>query len=158
MQVLHNPETGKTLEPRKDGKPITGVAAPWVSLDLVEHERPENYDSETHRIERINDEIDLDDGTLTRGWRLVALTPEEIAARVPEVGGVTKLTLMRRLDDLGKWDTFKALITQLPPIAQDAWNLAQEVKSNDPILVQYGATIQAALQLTDEEYSTLLTP
>lgn len=92
------------------------------------------------------------------GYSVVDLTDEEIAARIPAPQSVTKLTLMRRLDAMDMWDAFKALLTQLPPIAQDAWALAQDVRADDPILVQYGATIKAALGLTDQQFTELLTP
>ena len=44
-------------------------------------------------------------------------TPEQ----PPQPRSVTKLTIMQRLDALGKWEVFKAILATLPPIAQDAW-------------------------------------
>ena len=118
----------------------------WVSvLDRPEH------DPATQKLVP----FPITDGI---GYTVEDLTPDEIAARIPAPEPVTKLTLMRRLDDMGLWEQFKSLLTQLPPITQDAWALAQDIRKDDPILVQYGATIQSALGLTDEQFDSLLTP
>lgn len=86
---------------------------------------------------------------------------EEIAAlkagpAAPVPGDVTKLTLMRRLDALGKWSAFKTLLSQLPEIVQDAWTLAQSIRADDPLFVQNAPAIKAYLELTDEEFDSLL--
>jgi hypothetical protein len=75
---------------------------------------------------------------------------------LPASGEVSKLTLMRRLDALGKWGAFKSLLAQLPEIAQDAWTLAQAIRADDPIFVTYAETIKASLGLTDEQFTALL--
>ena len=74
----------------------------------------------------------------------------------PPTNGVSKLTLMRRLDALGKWTAFKALLAQLPETVQDAWTLAQSVRADDPLFVQAAPTIKAHLDLTDEQFASLL--
>jgi len=91
------------------------------------------------------------------GWEWFD-TAEEAYAKFAAPKGVTKLTIMLRLDALGKWDTFKGLLTQLPQLTQDAWALAQDVKADDPMFLQYSATLKGALSLTDEQFDTLLTP
>jgi hypothetical protein len=74
----------------------------------------------------------------------------------PAPGDVSKLTLMRRLDALGKWGTFKTLLSQLPEIVQDAWTLAQSIRADDPLFVENAPTIKAYLGLTDEQFDALL--
>lgn len=70
--------------------------------------------------------------------------------------GVSKLTIMRRLGD--KWPTLKAALATLPESVQDAWSLAQEISIKDELFVAYRAQLQIILDLTDEEFTTLLTP
>jgi flagellar biosynthesis chaperone FliJ len=77
--------------------------------------------------------------------------PEE-----PVILGVSKLTIMRRLGD--KWPTLKAALLTLPEIVQDAWLLAQEIRADDELILTYGDTLKGLLDLTDEEFSALLTP
>ena len=75
---------------------------------------------------------------------------------VPAVGGVTKLTIMRRLGE--KWPTLKVALLTLPEIVQDAWLLAQEIRADDELILTYGETLKGLLDLTDEEFTDLLTP
>lgn len=67
----------------------------------------------------------------------------------------TKLVLMRRLNDLGKWETFKAILDQLPPIVKDAWDLALEIDESDPLFIQHRPALIAALGITEAELSAL---
>lgn len=71
-------------------------------------------------------------------------------------GGVSKLTIMRRLGD--KWPTLKGILSQLPELVQDAWLLAQEIRSDDPLFADNAEFLKSALNLTDEEFTALLTP
>lgn len=80
------------------------------------------------------------------------------AQGLPPAGDVSKLTLMRRLDQLGKWSAFKALLAQLPEIVQDAWTLAQAIRADDPLFVAHATAIKAYLELTDEQFVALLAP
>jgi DNA gyrase/topoisomerase IV subunit A len=77
--------------------------------------------------------------------------PEE-----PVIVGVSKLTIMRRLGD--KWPTLKAALSTLPESVQDAWLLAQEIRADDELIMTYGDTLKGLLDITDEEFSALLTP
>jgi hypothetical protein len=77
--------------------------------------------------------------------------PEE-----PVIVGISKLTIMRRLGD--KWPTLKAALLTLPELVQDAWLLAQEIRADDELFVAYKDTLQTLLDLTDEEFTALLTP
>ena len=90
------------------------------------------------------------DTALARIAELEAV-PEE-----PVIVGVSKLTIMRRLGD--KWPTLKAALLTLPEIVQDAWLLAQEIRADDELFVAYKDTLQTLLDLTDDEFSALLTP
>jgi len=71
---------------------------------------------------------------------------------------ISKLTLMHRLNALGKWPAFKLLLTHLPEIVQDAWHLAQSISPTDPLFADAAPQIKAALDLTDEQFVTLLIP
>ena len=74
----------------------------------------------------------------------------------PKIEGVPKLTIKRRLG--AKWATLRAIIATLPEDTQDEWNLAQVIEADDPIFVANAAFLQAALELTEEEFTALLTP
>jgi DNA repair exonuclease SbcCD ATPase subunit len=76
--------------------------------------------------------------------------PEE-----PVIVGISKLTIMRRLGD--KWPTLKASLLTLPELVQDAWLLAQEIRADDELFVAYKDTLQTLLDLTDEEFTALIT-
>jgi hypothetical protein len=76
----------------------------------------------------------------------------------PQVHAITKLTLMRRLDALGKWGAFKSIMAQMPEVIQDAWDLALEIKSDDPLFVANAEYLKEALDLTDEEFESILNP
>lgn len=79
----------------------------------------------------------------------------ELEARKPRVQGVTKLTIMRRLGD--KWPTLKAALSSLPEIVQDAWSLAQEIRADDPLFVEFRPQLMALLEMENEEFNALLT-
>ena len=78
-----------------------------------------------------------------------------VAARLPVARKVTKLTLMRRLDALGKWGTFKAVLASMPETVQDAWALAQEISESDPMFAANRDAIAAAIGLTVDEVGAL---
>ena len=109
-------------------------------------ERPE-YDTETQKLVK----KPLDEAI---GYTVEDLTPDEIAERVPRTQGVTKLVIMERLG--AKWGTLKAVLAQLPEDAQDAWNLALEIKADNPLILTYREQLKTALTLTDEEFDALL--
>lgn len=71
-------------------------------------------------------------------------------------GGISKLTLKRRLDQLGKWAAFKAFLAELGEAAVDEFNLAAEIRSDDPMFVQIAPLAKQALDLSDEQYAALL--
>lgn len=156
-QLLHIPTLTLVTQPvehwpafRSVGDPAEWTAPPDHAY--VEHLPRPDYDEATQTVER---ELTAE----TYGWAIRDLTEEELAARIPappEIIGVSKLTIMRRLGP--KWATLKAILASLPDDVQEAWNLAQEIKSDDPLFVANSAFLQAALELTEEEFAALLTP
>lgn len=68
---------------------------------------------------------------------------------------VTKLVLMDRLDALGKWELFKAILSQLPTKVQDVWALAQCIEDSHPLFAANKETLMAALGITEAELSAL---
>lgn len=147
--------------PKWDGKPIIYEGENPPTLDEGQawfeiHERPiagVDFDPQTQRIERV-----LDPELLRDGWIIVDLTPEEIEALQPRPQPVTKLTIMQRLIEVGKWEAFKAILSQAPPIAQDAWLLAQDIRADDPIFISFADAFKAGLDMTEEQFQALLAP
>jgi hypothetical protein len=93
--------------------------------------------------------------------RIAALEAELAAAQNPTgptASGISKLTLKRRLDALGKWAAFKAFLASLGETAVDEFNLAAEIRVDDPMFQQIAPLAKQALDLTDEQYTALLTP
>jgi hypothetical protein len=95
--------------------------------------------------------------------RIMAAHALELAAAQGQPrpdGGVTKLTIKRRLDALGagKWATLKGILASLPDDAQDEWTLAQEIRADDPLFLHYADTLKGMLELTDEQFAGLLVP
>lgn len=80
----------------------------------------------------------------------------EIIELPPVVYTFSKLSLMRRLDSIGKWEMFKELLMQLPEIVKDTWDLASEIRSDDPIFTAYSDAIKLGLNLSEEEYNTII--
>lgn len=75
-----------------------------------------------------------------------------------EITGVTKYTIMKRLQYLGKWVTFKQLLLVLPEEVNDAWHLALEIKQDDPAFAANKAALCAALELTEQQLDDVLDP
>jgi len=71
---------------------------------------------------------------------------------------ISKLTLKRRLNALGKWSDFKAFLEDLGADAVDEFALAAEIRLDDAVFQQLAPMAKAALNLTDEQYVALLTP
>ena len=67
----------------------------------------------------------------------------------------TKLKIMLKLNDMGKWETFKTVLSSMPQIVQDAWNLAQEISEQDPLFVANKDAFLAALGITVEQFWSL---
>ena len=67
----------------------------------------------------------------------------------------SKLTIMLRLDAMGKWANFKAVLATLPEIVQDAWLLAQDIREDNPLFVANKPALLAAITMTDAQLSSL---
>ncbi|HKJ90666.1 MAG TPA: hypothetical protein VJ960_06000 [Oceanipulchritudo sp.] len=146
---------------RPTGLPLRMSRPDDMTVEQVNEGMPDGYkyvpdlprpeiDSNTQRLDRAAPTLD------GYGWLAVDLTDEEIEARKPPIRPVTKLTLMRRLSELGKWQTFKALLAQLPEEVRDAWDLAQDIRSDDPLFVSNADSLKASLELTDQQFEDLL--
>ena len=62
---------------------------------------------------------------------------------------------MKRLDALGKWTAFKAVLSSMPAIVQDAWTLAQYISNKDSMFLDNKEALKSALVLTEEEFNSL---
>jgi hypothetical protein len=82
---------------------------------------------------------------------LAPITPQPIPAY-----GVSKLSIMRRLGD--KWPTLKAALATLPETVQDSWTLALGISADDPLFIEFRPQLLTILEMTEEEFDTLLTP
>jgi hypothetical protein len=91
------------------------------------------------------------------------VTPEQITAAAlaatpaQPVRTLSKLTLTRRLRDLGKEDAFWAILTAQPVLYRE-FILAQELRTNDPMFTAQAPQLKAALALTDEQFTELIQP
>lgn len=85
-------------------------------------------------------------------------TLETISNETPEEDGISKLTLMKRLQFIGKWSIFKEVLQGLDENSYDAWSLAQEIKASDPVVIDNRVSITQYLQITDQEFSDILDP
>jgi len=112
---------------------------------------------------QVGDVIHFDDGLpaptqaeldATHAAALAAWT----AAQTAVPASITKLTLKRRLDALGKWEAFKTFLESMGPQAVEDFSLAAEIRPTDPMFQQIAPLAKAALGLTDEAYHSLLTP
>lgn len=73
-RLLYNHSNAQLLPyPRQDDQPVIGLDPTLVALTLIE-QAPPSYDPATHRLEP-TEAIDLQAGTVTRGWRAVPLPP-----------------------------------------------------------------------------------
>lgn len=73
-RLLYNPATAQLLPyPRQDDEPVIGLDPALVVLELIQLDPP-SYDPATHRLEP-TEAIDLQAGTVTRGWQVVPIAP-----------------------------------------------------------------------------------
>jgi hypothetical protein len=63
---------------------------------------------------------------------------------------------MRRLGD--KWPILKAALATLPETVQDSWTLALGISAEDPLFIEFRPQLLTILEMTEEEFDTLLTP
>jgi hypothetical protein len=68
---------------------------------------------------------------------------------------ISKLSIKRKLESYGKWDSFKAFLSTVPSIDDEFW-LAQSLKTDDPIFTQYSGIIKSQIGLSDEQFNALI--
>lgn len=110
-----------------------------------------SYDQATHRIEQTAPaEVE---GIWTRGWMVVALTPEEVEAKrkasVPQ--SVSIRQACQALEEAGLLDDIEAAIAAAPRTVQIDWQRATSVDRSWPTLL----AVQAQMGLTDEQIDAL---
>ena len=91
------------------------------------------------------------------GWIIGDALPEEVTPN-EYFTGVSKFTIMKRLQYLEKWTTFKLVIDGMSEDVQDAWHLALEIKQDDPMFMENKPALCAALELTEQQVDDLLDP
>ena len=141
LQIINKPRGG--YRPRIERESLDWYGAPEGCLYVEDLPRP----TETPDGQQWTRAEPTLDGY---GWELV----ESLEAE-PVIQPVTKLTIKRRLDTLGKWEAFKALLAQMPAI-KDEWDLAQEISADDPMFKSNAEQLKIALSITDEEFNSLL--
>ena len=95
-------------------------------------------------------------GSLARIAELESALATALAGPTVSPSGISKLTLKRRLDELGKWADFKAFLAGLGDAAVDEFNLAAEIRIDDPMFAQIAPLAKAALGIDDAQYEALL--
>lgn len=70
---------------------------------------------------------------------------------------LSKLTLKRRLEALGKWETFKTVLAAQPSLDDEFW-LAQSISTGDPMFTTHADALKVAVGLSDAEFTSLLSP
>jgi hypothetical protein len=69
---------------------------------------------------------------------------------------ISKLSIKRKLESYGKWDSFKTFLSTIPSVDDEFW-LAQSLRTDDPIFTQYSVIIKNQIGLSDEQFNALLT-
>lgn len=85
-------------------------------------------------------------------------TSETIPNENTEEEGISKLTLMKRLQFIGKWASFKEVLQSLDEDSYDAWSLAQEIKSSNSVVIDNRDGIIQYLQITEQQFYDILDP
>ena len=70
----------------------------------------------------------------------------------PEPIQLSKLTIRRKLRELGKEIAFNYFLSQNSQVQND-WDDATVIMSNDPLFTSYAPVVKAALNLTDEQFN-----
>ena len=143
---------------------VTTLEEDLSAMTTAKESATTELDTATSRVESLESQLATAQGEASNVPTLQAQL-ETATARIaeleavpeePVIVGISKLTIMRRLGD--KWPTLKASLLTLPEIVQDAWLLAQEIRADDELILSYGDALKTLLDLTDEEFTALLTP
>lgn len=70
---------------------------------------------------------------------------------------LSKLTLKRRLEEMGKWAAFKTVLQTMPSVWDD-FVLAQTIRTDDPVFTTHAMSLKLAVGLTTEQFESLLAP
>lgn len=81
----------------------------------------------------------------------------ELPKPAPAARELSKLTLRRRLRDLGKEDLFDSTLDSIPHARAD-WDDARVIRTDDPLFTTNANAFKAALGLTNEQFTALLAP
>jgi hypothetical protein len=121
------------------------------SSRLATH-RSKTSPAEVFRV--IDTTISTVEGNRPRVNSIDHLEPIPVEPKVAKPRELSKLTLKRRLEELGKWDAFKTILQASP--AWDDFLLAQVVRTDDPVFTTQAPALKAALGLTDEQFNSLI--
>jgi FtsZ-binding cell division protein ZapB len=157
VETLTSERDGLTTE--RDG--LTGqVESLTTERDTVKTERDtitserdavtSERDTLLAQVEALTAQIE----SMTKAQEVIELEP--IAPQPIPAYGVSKLSIMRRLGD--KWPILKAAISTLPETVQDSWTLALGISADDPLFIEFRPQLLTILEMTEEEFDTLLTP
>lgn len=128
-----------------------GSLAEWLGTGPI---GPENASDPGTKPDLTPDELAAVETAYAEDIELFTNPPQPESPPVP-VREIPKLVLMRRLEALGKWEQFKALLAAQPTL-DDAFWLAQTLMTDDPLFVQYAPVLKAQLEMTDEQFDALL--
>lgn len=84
----------------------------------------------------------------------VQAADSEPALKTP-VLEATKLTIMRNLLSIDRWELFEAALTTLDPISQKAWELSLSIREDDPVLLQYKEPLKQAIGIDESMFKEL---
>ena len=95
-------------------------------------------------------------GNLRRYEGETAPNQEQMAALFAvQVREISKLTLRRRLREMGKEATFDAALDANPEARRD-WDDAVSIRTDDPMFTTQAPAFKSALGLTDAQFSALI--
>ena len=105
--------------------------------------------------------IDKSTGEVVENTRVTAnMSQEQIATELqrflslPRV--ISKLSVRRKLRAMGKETPYDQFLSGLSTEAKKDFDEAQELNSNDPIFTAHAPVFKQALNLTDDQFNSLL--
>ncbi len=116
----------------------TGLVQTFVGPGIPEHwTPPEGYSL-------------LSADQLPEGWQREQTTPEPPRELV-------KITIRRRLRAMGKEAAFDAALNAIPNARAD-WDDAHTIRTDDPMFTTHAIALKAAVGLTDEQFTHIISP
>ena len=132
---------------------IDGLADIFPILNSAALERVEELEAELAEITPGKDSLQSQLDTANARIAELEAWPE-----VEVIPDVTPLTIITRLVDLGKWPEFEAILSAFPSFVEKSFYAAQTIEASHPLFLAYVEEFKAGLDLTDEEFTALLTP